>query len=341
MSHKITFAAACLFATSAATLAEDYKTGLVPVSVADAERPLEGFVWYPTLSGETPKELLGNQVWQGIEAVEAAEAASGAFPLVVMSHGMYGNAQNQAWLGAELSRRGYVVAAISHPGTSTWARDPDDARELWERPRDISRLIDYLLENAPAEIDAERIMATGHSLGGYTVVALAGGRFDPVQFDAFCEGQENELVCGIMDDWNVAKTPQDREEITQDLSDPRIDAFAVFDLGGTQAFSAESLAAIEKPMLVFGAPRDVAGTALDLDVESRALVARLPKGNVTYLEPETLSHFDFLGECTEQGLDILKEEEPEDMFVCEDGIAERRSDHAMILTEVLRFFAEQ
>ncbi len=124
-----------------------------------------------------------------------------------------------------------------------------------------------------------------------------------------------------------------------DLSDPRIRGVAVFDLGGTQTFSTASLAAISRQMLVIGAPRDVEKTGLDLDAESRTLAAALPKGVVTYLEPETLSHFDFLGLCTHDALEILREEEPGDLFVCTDGRAERRADHAAIVDEVDRFFA--
>lgn len=92
-------------------------------------------------------------------------------------------------------------------------------------------------------------------------------------------------------------------------------------------------------MLVYGAPLDISG--LNLDVESRALVAKLPAQTVIYKEPETLSHFDFLGVCTDKALDILKEEAPEDVYVCEQGSAERRVEHAQIAAEIAGFFADQ
>lgn len=264
-----------------------------------------------------------------------APALRGVFPLVVFSHGMFGNARNQAWLAEQLVAQGYAVAAIDHPGTSTFNRDADHQRALWNRPLDISRLIDHLTDDP--RIDAQHIYMAGHSLGGFTAVALAGGQFNPDGFDAFCNRMPDDLVCGIFDRWNVAKTPKDRIAMAQDLSDDRIRAFAVFDLGGTQTFSADSLGAIESPMLVYGAPVDLEG--LNLDVESRALVAALPAAVTTYLEPESLAHFDFLGVCTESSLAILKEEEPDDVFVCQNGREARRAEHVQIANEVAAFFA--
>ena len=324
-----------LLLSSSAVAAQNASTGLQDLMILDPQgaRTLEGFLWYPAEAAETVSAH-GNAVWEPIEVAPDAPALTGSFPLVVLSHGMFGNARNQAWLAERLVAQGYAVAAIDHPGTSTFNRDPDQQRALWERPRDISRVIDHLTDDP--RINASRIYMAGHSLGGFTAVALAGGRYDPEGFEAFCATMPEDLVCGIFDRWHVAKSPEDRVEMAQDLSDDRIRAFAVFDLGGTQTFSAESLGAVDSPMLIYGAPVDLEG--LNLDVESRALVAALPAAMTTYLEPAGLAHFDFLGVCTEKGLDILKIEEPEDAFVCEAGREERRAEHARIASDVAAFF---
>lgn len=342
LKTPITVAAfvAGLTIASSALAAGDYHTGLVPLSVpglaSDGARPLEGFLWYPTDVTEGSVLAHGNAVWEGIRAIPHADIAGGERPLVVLSHGMYGNARNQAWLAAELTAQGYLVAAISHPGTSTLLREPDDAREMWERPHDISRTIDHILamDGFGEAVDQDRIFMAGHSLGGFTAMMLAGARYDAVRFDAVCDALPDDLACEILSMWSVGETETDRAMLAQDWSDPRLAGVVVFDLGGAQTFSVDSLAAIETPLLVFGAP--VSNSGLNLDVESRALVAALPDG-VRYLEPEGLAHFDFLGVCTDRGLGILLEEEPADAMVCENGVDERVREHDMIASEVIAF----
>ena len=309
------------------------------VNDAQKERPLKGLLWYPAHSDAPVKRIHSNGVWVGVEAAKQATPLAGEHPLVVLSHGMYGNERNQNWLAEALVKAGYIVASLSHPGTSTWLRDPDDARQLWERPRDVSRVITHLLGSAKFApfIDPERIFMAGHSLGGWTALWLAGGRYDAAKVKADCTANPTELICEIGDMWNIAKTPEDIHAMEQDLSDPRIKGIAVLDLGGTQTFATESLNKIDMPLLVIGAPKDVGG-GLNLDIEARALVAQLPERMTTYLEPETMSHFDFLGMCTDKAIPILESENPEDGVICVDGTDERKRDHAYVISALSAFF---
>ncbi len=310
------------------------------VSDAQKDRPVSGLIWYPAENDARVKRIQSNGVWVGVDAAKKATPLAGTHPLVVLSHGMYGNERNQNWLAQALVSQGYVVASLSHPGTSTWLRDPEDARQLWERPRDVSRVITHLLGDktfAPL-IDPNAIFMGGHSLGGWTAVWLAGGRYDGAKVKAECAADPSDLICEIGDMWRIAKTPEDTKAMEQDLSDPRIKAIAVFDLGGTQTFDFDTLNAIKTPLLVFGAPKPSMG-ALDLDRESRALVAQLPKETTRYIEPATLTHFDFLGVCTERGMEILEDEVAGDGELCEGGTDERIADHALIANAVIDFFA--
>jgi len=344
LAHITGLAAATLtgafFSTAAA--GAEYTAALKSFAVNDAQtdRPLEGVVWYPATAGAPTTRVQGNPVWTGVDAAESAQIAAGTFPLVVLSHGMYGNMRNQNWLASELAADGYIVAAVNHPGTSTFLRAQDDARQLWERPRDISRVITHFTKagDISAQVDDTRIYMAGHSLGGWTAVMLSGGISDPERFDAFCASGADPFVCAIMDRWDIAKTPEDRAMMAQDYADDRISAVAVFDLGGTQFFSEQSLENIAVPLLVIGAPKNV--TQLDLDLESRHLAKAVPDDVVTYLEPETVSHFDFLGLCTPKAVAILRAEEPDDVIVCLDGIEERQSDHAGIVSAVKAHFTQ-
>lgn len=334
--------AAIVAAHAAVAQAQTYQSGMTMLEITNIEngRNLEGFVWYPTEATGPVTLDFKSEVWAGSAVVRDAMPAMWKFPLVVLSHGMFGNARNQAWLAGALAKRGFVVAAISHPGTSTWSHDPDDTRQLWERPKDISRLIDFALASPDLSdrVDADRIFMAGHSLGGFTAVALAGGRYDTAGLRGFCRTIPEELACRILEDWNIAKTEPDRVLMEADLSDPRIKAFAVFDLGGTQSFSDDSLASIDRPMLVFGAP--IMNSGLTLDIESRALVDALSPDVVRYIEPETLSHFDFLGQCQSAGFEILKREEPGDEIICINGTDARAAKHQLIVDAVAGFFSE-
>ncbi|MEQ9259836.1 MAG: alpha/beta fold hydrolase [Roseovarius sp.] len=322
--------------------AGDYTAGLRALSVADGEsdRVLEGLIWYPAEPTDPTSLDFESAVWVGSQVTWEAAAAEGRFPIIVLSHGMFGNARNQAWFAASMARRGYVVAAVDHPGTSTWSRDPGQRRALWERSRDITRLIDFaLLPGAlPAPIDPDRIYMAGHSLGGFTALTLAGAQFDAARLERFCGATPGEMVCGIFDEWDIAETPEDRVQMEADLSDDRIRAFAIFDLGGTQSLSEASLGHIQSPLLIFGAP--IMNSGLTLDIESRALVEALPSGMFHYVEPATLTHFDFFNLCTSDGYGILAREEPGDEIICEAGGPHRASMHAMILDEVTAFFTK-
>ena len=323
--------------------AQSYQAGMTTLEVQDptGRRDLEGLLWYPTEADGPVDVDFESKVWVSNTVIKDATPINELLPLIVVSHGMFGNAYNQAWFSAEMARRGYAVAAINHPGTSTWLRDPDQRRALWERPKDISRVIDVATspEGLPVRIDDDRIFMAGHSLGGFTALVLAGARFDKDHLDRFCDSAPGELTCGIFADWEIANTRGDRAEMEADLSDPRIRAFALFDLGGTQGFDPESITQIIRPMLVFGAP--VANSGLTLDVESRALVAALPSETVRYIEPSTLSHFDFLGQCKPGGYELLAKEEPGDEIICDNGGNARAAKHQMIVDEVTRFIEQR
>jgi predicted dienelactone hydrolase len=316
-----------------------YGPGVVELTVTDSriDRPLSGEIWFPTRTPDKMSRANKSQVWQMALADRGGEPADGPFPLLVVSHGMYGNTFNQAWLGSELARRGYVVAMINHPGTSTFLRDPDQARELWERPVDLSRLISYLVEDSDYRelIDLDRIYTAGHSLGGFTVMLLAGAEFDAARYKSVCTGDDLPVACGVLADWSIAETEADQQEMESSRKDLRVSKVISLDLGGTPVFSRESLKAMEIPVLVLGSGR---ADMLNQLVESRALASALPTDKVRYIELKDAGHFDFMGLCKPEGFSILKEHEPGDEIVCVKGSAERRVQHQRILQEILDFF---
>jgi len=118
-------------------------------------------------------------------------------PLVVFSHGGLGCGLQSIAFTEELARNGYVVAAPDHAdamichivsparrGTTLPPRQPkfldpgawnDTSRA--DRRQDVEQVIDKLLHDDEFRkvIDPRTIGLAGHSLGGYTVVGMAGG----------------------------------------------------------------------------------------------------------------------------------------------------------------------
>ena len=311
--------------------------GMARLAVDDPadRRDLNGWIWYPTTSDATEKVVMGNPVWAGVHGLEDAEPKTGQYPLLLVSHGMYGNIRNQAWLGRALAQRGYLVAAVNHPGSTTRDRRPEESRRLWERPRDLSRLLDTLLADPVwgARIDASRIAAAGHSLGGLTVMRIAGAVGDNLRHRETCADAPDAIDCSALAQLNIGHAA-DTDALAASNRDPRIKAVVSMDLGGTQTLAPTSIQAIDIPVLVMGAPR---GKQIEQARESLALEALLEPSLLTSFHLEDTGHFDYLGVCTERGLAILLDEEPEDAFICEQGTTARAEKHAAFVGAINGF----
>ena len=113
-----------------------------------------------------------------LDASRDAPLAPGRFPLLVISHGGGGSHLVYRDIAAYLARRGYIVAMPEHGGNN---RD-NNALEgtlanLVKRPRDISLTVDALCADPHLRdgVLADRVALIGHSMGGYTALAVAGG----------------------------------------------------------------------------------------------------------------------------------------------------------------------
>jgi predicted dienelactone hydrolase len=117
-------------------------------------------------------------------------------PVIVFSHGFHGCATQSRFLMEAFADAGYFVVAPNHRdatcGGATGGRRgggqmgrsdvPFQRPEEWndssyrDRADDIRRVIDALRtdERFRTRVDVSRIALAGHSLGGYTVLGLAG-----------------------------------------------------------------------------------------------------------------------------------------------------------------------
>jgi predicted dienelactone hydrolase len=114
-----------------------------------------------------------------LEVALGAPVAGDNSTLVAISHGNGGTPWVYRGLAAHLARSGLAVVLIEHPGNSrtdnTLANRPEN---LENRPRHVRLALDAALADAEIgrHVVPDRAAVIGHSLGGYTALAVAGGR---------------------------------------------------------------------------------------------------------------------------------------------------------------------
>jgi len=226
-------------------------------------------------------------VWQG-------DPASGARPMILLSHGAFGAAQNYAWLAKRLAASGYLVAGLSHYGES-YVHGPETielaaALRFEQRTRDCSFVLDHLLA-APrfhGVIDPGRIGAVGHSSGGATVIGLAGGLFDALAMQRYCngEGRDTDLGCTYA---SQVRTPPAPPPATSQR-DARVRAVVALDPALGPGHDAASLAAITIPVHVVG---PVDNDFIPFDQHAGRYARLMPGASLTRLDGGE-GHFVFL-----------------------------------------------
>ena len=186
--------------------------------------------------------------------------------LIVLSHGTGGSELGHSSLAEALAEDGYLVAALRHP-RDNWQDQSllNDSPQAYftERPRQATWVIDALLrdpqwkDRITRDARGPRVGAVGHSAGGYTVLALAGGQPDLLRIAQHCDANraDDPIFCGT----GRAGQPMAQAFATPPpgapLTDPRIRAVVALAPVGV-LFTAQSLASIRLPVAVYEAEKD-------------------------------------------------------------------------------------
>ena len=149
--------------------------GCRTLGIADAALALTFplLVFYPTGTPSRP-EPIGPYT---LDVALDAPIESGPFPVVLISHGTGGSPLTHRLLAHFLAAHGFVVGLprhhANHRDDNAWHNTPDN---MVARPRHVSLAIDALLAEFGAALRPDWVAVVGHSLGGYTALALAGGQ---------------------------------------------------------------------------------------------------------------------------------------------------------------------
>ncbi|MBV2359864.1 hypothetical protein KUH32_08765 [Thalassococcus sp. CAU 1522] len=260
--------------------------------------PIDLHLWYPAQQGGSGELLAQNALFYGHHILRDAPAQSGSWPVVVVSHGSGGNAPALGWLISDLVRSGMIVVATDHPGTRSRDSDPFQTIKVWERPADMSALLDHLAANPPMGVtpDMTRVAALGFSLGGHSVLSLAGLRVSKSMFIDYCEANAGKIDCGWMQSAGVDFATIDQARYEQSNRDPRIKAVVAVDPALPQAVPDAGTADISTRTLIInlGQPGDVPAA-----MRADALADRID--GAQYQSIENAWHFSFLAECSALG----------------------------------------
>lgn len=303
-----------------------------------SSRPLNIAIWYKANNQQDSVMVGDNAIFYGYKVLFNATPVLDyrKHPLILLSHGYGGSQQNLSWLAYELAEKGYIVAAQNHPGTTAFDKDIHQSSKLWLRPQDLSRTIDFLKEDETLanSIDMNNISAIGHSLGGWTVIALAGAKFDTELFKQDCTIHSHLKACQL-----VTELGLDNPKLNQSLFDPRIKSFISLDAGLARGFTSESLKDISIPSLIIGAGIDVGD--MDAELESGYLMQFLSKSLSTYTVIPDAMHFSFIQVCKPQAIEILEQEAQGEGIICKDGGERTRAEiHREIIKQITTFLAQ-
>lgn len=282
------------------------------------DRALEVLLWYPAQPGGKAVSVGENRLFHGSPAQQGAPVAAGRYPVLLVSHGMGGHAGGLGWIAAALAQRGFIVAAVNHPGSTTGDLSAAAAVQVWQRPADLSAVLTGLLADPvwAAHIRPERVGVLGFSLGGYTALALAGARVDLADYVRYCDKPVPPGTVVAECPWfargGVDLRTLDAARFGRDHRDARIRAVVAIDPGLAQAFVADNLRRIDIPVQIINLGKS---GQIPLAVAAAPLAALIPAAR--YATVPDAAHFSFLGVCKPGGVALLASEG--DDPVCDDG----------------------
>ncbi len=297
--------------------------------------PIAAGLWSPVGRTTYAGQVGGNAVFQPVDAYIGAALPDDKMPLIVVSHGSGSSIDGTAWLGAGLAELGALVLVLNHPGTTSGDSSPRRTVRLSERAADLSAALDHVLADSyfADRIDQDRITALGFSLGGSTVLGVAGLRLDTTSYRDYCAlfGEAAQdclfLMRGGVDFDNLP------DEFSADMSDARFSRIIAVDPGFTYAAIPESAEQVEHPvqLVTLG---EKPWVATELRAEGSGLVEMLP--NAEHVIIPNAHHFSFLPICTDIA-PMLLIEEGEDPICDDPEGSDRAVVHQMSIDAIAGF----
>jgi predicted dienelactone hydrolase len=190
-------------------------------------------------------------------------------PLVMIAPGYEADKGFLAYIAKHLASHGFTVVSVEHPSVTSEGKINLDrlipASEFVDRPKDVSFVLDELAKlNESSELqgkfNSDRVMIIGHSLGGYTALALAGGELRLDELRQFCES--SNVLERVPADWlqcNATKLPNAK---TVRVQDKRIQQAIALNPAIGKIFGKAGLSKVDTPTVVLSSSEDSLAPAL-------------------------------------------------------------------------------
>lgn len=277
----------------AKSLSTTYHVGFKKVRATSAatKDKLPISLLYPSTTAEAPQQFGPFK----LDLAIGGQFAAGQFPLVVLSHGSGASPLSYRTLAMAMVKQGFIVAIPLHPKNNFQDNQYEQSVRghitNWQvRPKDISTTIDTLLadERIAKHVQTHNIAIVGHSAGGYTALAAAGGHAYSQPMIDLCQDKgflSPDFCQAVMDENITAQTIYTGK-------DPRITAIVLMAPTGIVFDQDGALDDVNIPALLLVAEKD------DILIEphhSQVITKRYPNPDlITVAIIENAGHFSFL-----------------------------------------------
>ena len=309
----------------------------VALDMPHRETVVRGAIWYPAGAGGEVRQVGENAVFIGVPVLEGAAAAEGRHPVILLSHGLGGRFETNAWLSAGLAARGAIVLSVNHPKSTSSDFDLRQALNHWTRAQDLQGALDWLLDEPHwmPRVDGTRVAAVGYSYGGWTVLSMGGAMGNLAGLVAYCDSfGEPDDVCRLLARAGIDLAAMDADRFNASYKDGRIKAIAAIDPGLHYGLDASNVTNLVDDVLLIGlgtgADRLV---ATDFGPTGSGFSSLLPRAANLLLAPAR--HFTAFQICKPKGAAILREEG--DDPVCDDP---EGTDRAVVHRRILQAISD-
>lgn len=198
--------------------------------------------------------------------------------VIVISHGLGTDSSNFEYLAQHLASHGLAVVVPNHPGSDAkqlqsslhqQASEVIEPEEFQHRPLDVKYVLNQLekLNQSDARfhhrLNLQQVGIFGHSLGGYTALALAGAKINFAQLAQDCQPEVLHKT------WNMsllfqcsALALKNKSRPEYNLHDERIKAAIAVNPITSSIFGEAGLSQIKIPVMMVGSSDDTVAPAL-------------------------------------------------------------------------------